>query len=99
MIHRLTAMVLTTAHLVLTSANRQSPTHCALPSDADALERSLEWLDEIGVSPAPYVGALDVLSDGPLSRATTDLHVYLGVGVRQGAVYSTFYLNPAGGIV
>jgi len=73
--------------------------HCALPSDADALERSLEWLDEIGVSPAPYVGALDVLSDGPLSRATTDLHVYLGVGVRQGAVYSTFYLNPAGGIV
>lgn len=72
--------------------------HCALTSDVEAREHSLEFLEEIGVSPVPYLGVLDVLSDGPLSREATDLHVYLGVGTRQGAVYSTFYLNPAGGI-
>jgi hypothetical protein len=72
--------------------------HCALASDVEARERSLAWLEDIGVSPALYLGALDVLSDGPLSRAATELHVYLGVGTRQGATYSTFYLNPAGGL-
>jgi hypothetical protein len=72
--------------------------HCALASDVEARERSLGWLDESGVSPVPYLGVLDVLSAGPLSGAATELHVYLGVGTKQGAVYSTFYLNPAGGI-
>lgn len=72
--------------------------HCALASDVDARERSLAWLDEIGASPVPYLGVLDVLCDGMLNAEATDLHVYLGVGTRQGAVYSTFYLNPAGGI-
>jgi len=72
--------------------------HCALASDVEARERSLEWLTEIGVSPALYVGALDVLSGGLLSRVATELHVYLGLGTRQGAVYSTFYLNPAGAL-
>jgi hypothetical protein len=71
--------------------------HCALASDVEARERSLEWLDELGVSPGPYLGVLDVLSDGPLSGGSTELHVYLGVGTRQGGVYSTFYLNPACG--
>ena len=72
--------------------------HCALASDVEARERSLEWLEQIGVSPAPYLGALDVLSDGALNRAATELHVYLGVGTRQGALHSTFYLNPAAGL-
>jgi hypothetical protein len=72
--------------------------HCALASDVEARTRILEWLHEIGVSPAPYLGVTDVLSGGPLSRAATKLHVYLGVGTKQGVVYSTFYLNPAGGI-
>jgi hypothetical protein len=72
--------------------------HCALASDVDARERSLAWLDDVGVSAEPYRSVLDILSPGPLSRVSTELHVYLGVGARQGAVYSTFYLNPAGGL-
>jgi hypothetical protein len=72
--------------------------HCALASDIDARERSLAWLDDVGVSAEPYRSVLDILSPGPLSRVSTELHVYLGVGAKQGAVYSTFYLNPAGGL-
>ena len=72
--------------------------HCALASDVEARERSLEWLDEIGISPRPYLRVLDILSPGPLGHSATELHVYLGVGTRQGAAYSTFYLNPAVGI-
>lgn len=72
--------------------------HCALASDVDARERSLAWLDDIGASAEPYRSVLDILSPGPLSRVSTKLHVYLGVGAKQGAVYSTFYLNPAGGL-
>ena len=72
--------------------------HCALASDVDARERSLAWLDDVGASAEPYRSVLDILSPGPLSRGSTDLHVYLGVGAKQGAVYSTFYLNPAGGL-
>jgi hypothetical protein len=71
--------------------------HCALASDVDARERSLAWLDDVGVSAEPYRSVLEILSPGPLSRVSTELHVYLGVGVKQGAVYSTFYLNPAVG--
>jgi len=72
--------------------------HCALASDVDARKRSLAWLDDVGVSAEPYRSVLDILSPGPLSRRSTDLHVYLGVGAKQGAVYSTFYLNPAAGL-
>lgn len=72
--------------------------HCALANDVEARDRSLGWLDEIGVSAVPYLGVLDVLSAGTLSGSATDLHVYLGVGRTQGGVYSTFYLNPVGGI-
>jgi hypothetical protein len=72
--------------------------HCAFAGDVAARERSLAWLEQLAVSPAPYLGALDVLSEGPLSDAATDVHVYLGVGTRRGAPYSTFYLNPAGGL-
>jgi hypothetical protein len=72
--------------------------HCALASDVDARKRSLTWLDDVGVSAEPYKSVLDILSPGLLSRVSTELHVYLGVGAKQGAVYSTFYLNPAGGL-
>jgi hypothetical protein len=72
--------------------------HCAMPSDAEARERSLEWLEQVGVSPEPYLGALDVLAEGPLSGAATAVHVYLGIGTRHGALHSTVYLNPAGGL-
>lgn len=72
--------------------------HCALASDVDARTRSLAWLDDVGVSAEPYESVLDILSPGPLSRRSTELHVYLGVGARHGAVYSTFYLNPAAGL-
>ena len=59
--------------------------HCALASDIDARERSLAWLDDVGVSAEPYRSVLDILSPSPLSRVSTELHVYLGVGAKQGA--------------
>jgi hypothetical protein len=68
--------------------------HCLFSSDVEAASRLRAWFETANLDPVDYVDVLDVLAEGHLSDQAPDLHVYVGVGLKQGRPYSTVYLKP-----
>jgi hypothetical protein len=68
--------------------------HCLFSSDAEAVSRLRAWFEAAHLDPTGYLDVLELLSEGHLSDKAVDLHVYVGVGLKQGRPYSTVYLKP-----
>ena len=74
--------------------------HCAYSSEAEAAGRCLAWMGREGLDADLYRDTIHLLAPGrPLNEVTPpQVHAYLGVGLRHGTAYSTFYLNPGPGL-
>lgn len=68
--------------------------HCLFESDAEAEARLRSWFSTARMDPTDYHYLLEILSGGQLSHTAPELHAYVGVGLKQGAPYSTIYLKP-----
>ena len=68
--------------------------HCLFTSDHEAESRLQSWFSSAHLDPADYVDLLAILSGGQLSRTASELHCYVGVGLKQNHLYSTIYLKP-----
>lgn len=68
--------------------------HCLFASDIEAAARLRSWFEFAHLDAAGYWDLLDLLSEGHLSDQAPDLHCYVGMGLRNGAPYSTIYLKP-----
>jgi len=69
--------------------------HCIFSSDIDASERCLNWLRTLNVDPTAYLHTLQLLSEGHLSETNVDLHCFVGYGLKQKEIYTSFYLKPS----
>lgn len=68
--------------------------HCLFCSDVEAASRLRAWFEVAHLDPVDYFDVLDILSEERLNSQALDLHVYTGVGLKQGKPYSTIYLKP-----
>ncbi len=68
--------------------------HCFFPDDLAAADRISKWLESLNVDPSPYVHTLAAISGGCLSETSSDLHCYVGVGVKEQETYFSVYLKP-----
>lgn len=71
--------------------------HCAYANDAETAIRSAAWLERVGMDAELYRHTTAILG-GALGRETPGLHSFVGVGMRRGEPYYTFYLNPGVGV-
>jgi hypothetical protein len=68
--------------------------HCIFTSDVEAASRLRVWFEIAHLDATDYWDILDILSEGYLSDKISDLHCYVGLGLRRGAPCSTIYLKP-----
>jgi hypothetical protein len=68
--------------------------HCLFATDVEAHARLRHWFEIASVDAADYIHVLKVISDGHLSTAASDLHCYIGIGIKQRGIYFTVYLKP-----
>jgi len=68
--------------------------HCVFASDLQAKERCLDCIKVLGQQPDAYLNILGILSEGHLSETRTQLHSYLGLGIKGEHFYCTFYFKP-----
>jgi hypothetical protein len=70
--------------------------HCAFSNDAEVATRCQGWLESEGLDAGVYTDAVHLMAAGRELDSTQlpELHAYVGIGLRRGEPYSTFYLNP-----
>jgi len=68
--------------------------HCLFQSDAQALDRYLQWLTLRKIDALPYTDLLDVIAPGKISSTKVNTHIYLGLGWKDEQEYTTIYLKP-----
>jgi hypothetical protein len=71
--------------------------HCAYTNDTETAARCESWLRSEGLDAGLYLDMVRILGGGCGLRAP-ELHAYVGIGMRRGDPYSTFYLNPGPGL-
>lgn len=68
--------------------------HCRFASDIEAESKLRSWFSQVKTDPVDYSNLLGILTEGQLSRNATDLHSYVGVGIKSGHSYSSVFLKP-----
>lgn len=68
--------------------------HCRFASDVEAESRLQSWFSRVETDPVDYRNLLGILTEGQLNCNVTELHSYVGVGIKNNHSYSSVFLKP-----